>query len=58
MGVVSCEEKLRIRAMPDGRELQFTTEIIMQIPGYPESNTSTTMWMKRVPQEGARVEPD
>jgi hypothetical protein len=58
MGVVSCEEILKIRALSSGTELQFTTETLMRRfvgpPGGPkrlvESSSSATMWMKRVPQ--------
>ena len=68
--VISCEEGLKIRALPDGKELQFTTETIMQtLPPAGqspdarqnfsrESSGSTTTWMKRVPQMGVGDAPD
>jgi hypothetical protein len=64
--VISCEEILKIRALPDGKELQFTTETRMRtLPPSgsrqkfsQESSSSVTTWMKRVPPVEARDAPD
>jgi hypothetical protein len=55
MRVISCEERLKIRALPDELLLQFTTQLIIRYIGGTEVNTSSTMWMKRVPQVEAEL---
>jgi hypothetical protein len=56
--IISCEERLKIRALPDELLLQFTTQLIIRFIQGEESNSSSTMWMKRVPQVDARDVPD
>jgi hypothetical protein len=55
MRIISCEERLKIRALPDELLLQFTTQLIVRYIGGTEVNTSSTMWMKRVPQVEAEL---
>jgi hypothetical protein len=59
MGVVSCEEVLKIRTSASGKEQQFVTETFLRRfigpPGKPkrlvEQNYSANVWMRRVPQD-------
>jgi hypothetical protein len=53
--IVSCEEILKVRALTNGQEMQFTTETILtRLVRRPlrtiTENRSHTIWMKRVAQ--------
>jgi hypothetical protein len=54
--MLSCDEILKIRAMDNGKELQFITEWNIQVlppPGKTGSQArsfSATTWMRRIPQ--------
>lgn len=62
MRIILCQEVLKIRALANGQELQFTTETFQLVlpPSRPAGmargvgsrtvNSTSTVWMKRVPQ--------
>jgi hypothetical protein len=61
--IISCKEILKIRALTDGRELQFITETIRtRLIGPPPKiiteNFASIIWMKRVSQEEGMETPD
>jgi hypothetical protein len=55
--LISCEEKLRIRVLADGNELQFIKQTTIRLPprrgtaGSRELRSETTTWLKRMPPD-------